>query len=180
MSSHIELVPLRCPKCQHHIPAEPDEIAWVCPNCQTSSTLDENIGLRPFEIKFAQGIDSGKIGRPFWVSTAHIDISRSTFSSAWGAKQEAEEFWGQPRTFYVPAYTCPIDEVIDVSAYLLSNPFPLNPGPNVPFRPVTLDKQDVQAYAEFVVLAIEAHRKDKVSKVHFNLQLQDLDLWILP
>lgn len=180
MTNQIELIPLRCPECQFHVPAEQDEIAWVCPNCQTSLILDMQNGLTRHEIKFSEGIKSGKTGRPFWISQAQVDIKRSTFSSAWGAKEDAKEFWKQPRTFYVPAYTCSIDEVVEISSLLLTKPYPLNAGPQVPFIPITLEQQDVQAYAEFVVLGIEAHRKDKVSKVHFTLQLQDLELWILP
>ncbi len=180
MSAPIELIPLRCPECQFHVPAEPDEVAWVCPNCHTSLILDENIGLKRFEIKYSDRVQSGKQGRPFWVARAQVDISRKVYESACGAKKDAKEFWEQPRTFYIPAFTCDLDKMIEISAHLVTNPVPLKPGARVPFLPITLEQEDVHAYAEFTVLGIEAHRKDKVSKVHFDLHLQNLALWILP
>jgi hypothetical protein len=38
----------------------------------------------------------------------------------------------------------------------------------------------VQAFAEFLILAVEAARKDKVKEIRFELELQPPTLWILP
>jgi hypothetical protein len=39
---------------------------------------------------------------------------------------------------------------------------------------------DVRALAEFIVLAVEAARKDKLSHLQFDLQLGAAELWIIP
>jgi hypothetical protein len=50
----------------------------------------------------------------------------------------------------------------------------------VDFVPVTVAGDDVGVWAEFLVMALEAARKDKVKKIDFNLKLGEPQLWILP
>jgi hypothetical protein len=40
--------------------------------------------------------------------------------------------------------------------------------------------EDVSAAAEFIVMAIEAGRKDKLKELDFSLKLSTPVLWILP
>jgi hypothetical protein len=43
-----------------------------------------------------------------------------------------------------------------------------------------MDVKDVAAAAEFIVVAIEAGRPDRLKKVDFQLKLTQPTLWILP
>ena len=43
-----------------------------------------------------------------------------------------------------------------------------------------LYRDDVLAAAEFIVIAIEAERKDKIKSIDFELKLSKPVLWILP
>ena len=63
---------------------------------------------------------------------------------------------------------------------MLLNPPDMTPGEPTPFEPVTLYRGDVRAAAEFIVMAIEAGRKDKLKSIEFELELASPALWILP
>jgi len=63
---------------------------------------------------------------------------------------------------------------------MLLDPPRLSAGPATPFDAVTLYRADLSAAAEFILIAIEAERKDKIKRIDFELQLPRPVLWILP
>ena len=177
MDQPVELIPLVCPKCNAYIPAEVDEVAWVCAQCGQGLYLDEDKGLLPQEINFSPGIAPGARGKPYWVADGRVTLSRETYGGQTG---EAEVFWSQPRRFFIPAFTCTLENMLSQGTSLLLQPPALQPGPPARFEPVTLPLVGVASPAEFIVMAIEAGRTDKLKKVEFNLQLTPPVLWILP
>jgi len=179
METPVELVPLNCIRCGTSIPAEIDEVAWTCGQCDQGQQLGEG-GLIPLEIHYAQGIPPSKKGRPYWVSEGRVTINRDTYGSFGKKTQEAMRFWEQPHRFIIPAFPYPLDEFARVGVQWLQNPPPLQPGPVADFAPVTIAVDDVAAWAEFLVMALEAERKDKVKKIEFTLELGEPHLWILP
>jgi hypothetical protein len=105
-------------------------------------------------------------------------LQRQTYGS--NRSGEAQDYWSRPRRFFIPAYDCPLDEAVQECLQRLARPEELEPGPLAAFRSVTLAEEDLQALAEFVVLAIEARRKDKLREVVFSVKLEPPDLWVLP
>ena len=180
MDRSIELIPLVCLRCSTSIPAEPEEVAWVCAQCGQGMHLDQNNGLQPLEVSFSAAILPGKTGRPFWVTRATVSLARQTYGSGDRQLHESEEFWRIPRTFFVPAFTTTLENLLDQAAGHLLKPPDLIPGPAAPFEPVTLQLEDVQAGVEFIVVAVEAGRKDRLKKLDLNLQITPPSLWILP
>ena len=179
MSALIELIPLRCPQCQTPVPAQIDEIAWACQQCGQGLLLHDVDGLEPITIHYAEGIPTGQPGKPYWVAEGTVRLDRDAYGAFGKRTREAEEFWGQPRRFFIPAASLPLEEMLAAAVHLLKHTPSLNPGPAVPFAPVTLAVEDVKTLAEFVVMAVEAERKDKVEKVKFTLQLHAPELWVL-
>jgi hypothetical protein len=176
----ITLKPLLCANCNTNLPAYPDEIAWRCPTCGLGWQLSESAptGLEMLTINFDARCNPQVHGRPYWVATGTVTVQRETFSGNEGRK--SQEFWSQPRLFFVPAFTCPLDTLIEQGRDLLLRPPALQPGDPAPFTAVTLAPQDVRALAEFVVMSLEAERSDKLETVNFNLQLSQPELWVLP
>ncbi len=174
------LQPLQCLKCQTPLPAEPDEVAWLCPNCGQAIGLDEKqpSGLMPLEIHFTDGIQPGQRGRPFWVAQGVVSVQRETYSG--NESRQALEFWQKPRTFFIPAYTCTLDQLISLGAQLLKQPVSMMQSPACPFQPITLDFEDVRPMAEFIIMGIEAERRDMLKSVTIQLNLAPPSLWILP
>ena len=62
---------------------------------------------------------------------------------------------------------------------MVTKPAELKPGLAADFLPVIMHQEDIRAYAEFIIMGIEAQRKDKVKEVAFILQLEQPVLWIL-
>lgn len=178
MDKPVELIPLVCIQCSTPVPAQPDEVAWVCSQCGQGLALDYEKGLKSLEINYASGIPANAKGHPFWVADGQVALQRTTYSG--NRDQEAQRFWSQPRRFIVPAYNCPIETVIQQGIRFLAQPPDLQAGPAQAFEPVTLSGEDMKALAEFVVMAIEAGRKDKLKELHFDLTMGPPSLWVLP
>ena len=180
MDQPVELVPLVCIKCSTPIPAEPEEVAWVCAQCGQGMVLDEANGLLPLDVNFSSQLAPESTGRPFWVAQGEVTLHRESYQGGRREKTEAERMWGQPRLFLVPAYACNLETLLSEGVDKLNSPPELRPGPAARFAPVTLWKEDVTAASEFIVTAIEAGRKDKVKSLDFTLNLSVPELWILP
>jgi len=173
------LQPLQCLKCQTALPAEPDEVAWLCPTCGQAVLLDEKqaLGLAPLEIHFASDLRPGQKGRPFWVAQGVVVVQRETYSG--NESRQALEFWQKPRTFFVPAYACPLEQLISLGMQFLKQPIAMMPGQGTAFLPVTLSPEDVRPMAEFIVMVIEAERRDMLKSVGIQLNLAAPSLWVL-
>jgi hypothetical protein len=178
MARPIELIPLTCLRCATRLPAQPDEVAWVCPQCGQAQQLDEQKGLAALDVQFAAGIAPGQRGKPFWVADGQVTLQRQTYSGNQDA--EASKFWGAARRFFIPAFNLDLEQTLTIGRQLLLQPPALTSGPATAFEPVTLVPEDVPALAEFIVMALEADRKDKLKELRISLKLSAPDLWILP
>jgi hypothetical protein len=140
--------------------------------------LDEQSGLMSMPVFYQAGIPANQIGKPFWVAEGQVRLDRTTYSG--NSDKEAERFWNQPRRFFVPAYFLPLENLLEIGANLVRRPPKLESGPVARFIPPVLSRFDVPAVAEFIVMAVEADRKDKLKEVRLSLQLAEPALWILP
>ncbi|MBW8009966.1 MAG: hypothetical protein FVQ83_01820 [Chloroflexi bacterium] len=181
MSMPISLVPLKCVKCETPVPAETDEIAWVCQTCNTGLLLDEEKGLVPLEIHYSAKIPDNASGQPFWVVEGQVSLSRDSYTGLGKKTNEAKKFWSKSRRFFIPAFNCSLDELTGLGKLAITTQPELKAGTAAHFDPVTQMKKDLRALAEFIVIAVEANRRDKVKKVVIDsIQLGEPELWILP
>ena len=172
------LTPLLCVRCNNPLPARPGEVAWVCPQCQRGQILYKNDALVPIDINFHVGILSGAAGKPYWVVNGQARLTRQTYS---GNKQdEALRFWSTPHTFFIPAFPCPLETLIELGPRMLLNPLALQNGPITRYEPITVGQDDLIPLAEFIVMGIEAARQDKLKELSVSLELGSPALWILP
>jgi len=179
MEIPVELVPLNCIRCGSSIPAEVDEVAWVCHQCEKGQQLGED-GLVPLKIHYSLGIAPTQKGKPFWVCEGRVTIDRKTYGTFGKKTKDVLRFWEQPRKFVIPAFAYPVNEFSRNGVKWLQKPPAMEPGLIAEFEPVTVAAEDVRAWAEFLVVALEAERKDKVKNVNFSLQLSNPQLWIFP
>jgi hypothetical protein len=167
-------------QCNTPIPANPEEVAWVCAQCGQGLALDEEHGLSGIRVSYQKGIPANSVGLPYWVAEGKVRLDRQTYGSAGSHGRAAEAFWSQPRRFFVPAYSASLENLLSHAKELLLSPPALNPGPAAGFKPVIRPAVDVRPAAEFIVMTIEAKRKDKIKRIEFSLELSEPDLWILP
>lgn len=179
METPVELVPLNCIRCGTSIPAEVDEVAWVCRQCEKGQQLSDE-GLVPLQINYSLSVKPTEKGRPFWVCEGRVTLARNTYGSTGKNSDDALQFWEQPRMFIIPAFSYTLGEFSRVGVKWLQTPPAMEPGLIVDFEPVTVAAEDVSAWAEFLVIALEAERKDKMRKLEFELNLGEPQLWILP
>lgn len=178
MDQPVTLVPLLCVKCSNPLPARPGEVAWACPQCGRGQLLYKNDALVPIDINFHAGIPANGTGKPYWVVNGQAQLARQTYS---GNKQaEALSFWSMPRTFFIPAFTCPLEVLIELGPRILLNPVALQNGPAARFEPITVTQDDLIPLAEFIVMGIEASRQDKLKSLSVSLEFSPPALWILP
>jgi hypothetical protein len=154
-------------------------VAWACAQCGQGLLLDEQHGLVPLEIHYAAGIPPNTPGKPFWVAEGKVHLQgRQTYSGR--EERDAQAFWSSARRFFLPAFSAPLETLLSLGMNSLLQPPALPPGPPAHFEPVTLWPEDLQSAAEFIIMAIEAGRKDKLKELNFTLELSDPALWILP
>lgn len=181
MTSQVDLVPLRCMRCYTPVPAESDQVAWACSQCAQGLLLDEAEGLLPVEIHYAAEIAPDKHGKPFWVARGRVSLQREAHREWSNEDQKAAySFWEDPRTFVIPAFTVPLEKLLELSLEKFDVMPKDSQGEAVFFEPVTLSPMDLPALVEFLVLAREAGRKDKVRKIDISVELDSPVLWILP
>ena len=180
MTTPVSLTPLVCLRCQTPIPAQPDEIAWVCDPCKQGQLLTEEHGLQALEVQFMANIPAAGRGRPFWVAQGRVTMGeRRTYHG--DQSRDSQAFWSALRIFYVPAYALSLDAFINLGTQMLLQPPALAGGGSpTAFLPVTVLPEEVRPLAEFIVLGLEADRKDKLRSLEFQLQHSEAQLWILP
>jgi len=179
MSQAVRLIPLLCTRCQAPVPANPDEVAWVCEQCGQGLLLNEASGLEPQELFFSAEIGQNKAGMPFWVARGQVTItSRQTYSG--NQSKAANEFWGKPHLFFAPAWKLSVEEIVKAGAALLRSPVGMQPGARTRLQPVVLQPRDLRPLAEFMVMSIEAERSDAMRELSFKLDLDRPQLWVLP
>lgn len=163
------------------LPAQPDEMAWRCAQCGAAWALDETDAqtfLQPVAMHFSARLNPQTPGRPFWVAEGRVSVQRETYGG--DQAREAQAFWSQPRRFFVPAFVCGLDEMIQLGRKLLLQPPEMVEGPPAPHHPITVSAYDVRSLAEFIVVGLEAERRDQLRRLEFNVQLQRPELWIFP
>jgi hypothetical protein len=168
-----------CVNCQAPIPAQPEEVAWVCELCHQAQMFTEENGLKAIQVQYSASIPANTRGKPVWVATGQVTLqSRLTFKG--DQSSTATAFWQTPYRFFIPAYNLGLEQIAEVGTRLLLQPPAIHPGTPTPFEPVTILPADLQALGEFIILSIEAGRKDDLKEVRFTLQLGDAELWVLP
>jgi hypothetical protein len=179
MTQAVHLIPLLCPKCRGAVPAQPGEVAWVCDACGQAMLIDDTNGSRSIDAFFSAQIGQNALARPFWVARGSVRFTtRQTYRG--DESRAMNEFWSVPRLFYVPAYDLPVNQVVQEGIRLMSNPVAMQSGPRARYQPVVVSPRDVKPLAEFLVMSIEAARKDALKLLDFTVQLEEAQLWFLP
>jgi len=179
MTTSVELVVMKCPRCAAFVPAEEDEVAWACAQCGQGMQLTAS-GLAPLPIQWAAVRENAAKfqWRPFWVFSGTVAFSQR---ESFGRQGQPDDVWLAPRRFYVPAYPATLGQIETLGADLTRKQVALKPGrPAGALSQCVLFPDDARQAIEFIVLTIEADRKDKIRSIDFSLSLGEPELWVLP
>jgi hypothetical protein len=177
----IALGLLKCLRCGALVPAQEDEVAWVCAQCGQGLQLGP-ASLAPLSINWAAGRAGPDAARlrwaPFWAFVGAVTFNRR---ESYHGRRPPEKLWAAPVRFYVPAFTAPLRQMADLGADLTRRQIRPKAGPPQGLLSgCTLSLDDAAQAADFIVLTIEAAQSDKLKSVDFSLKLSQPELWMLP
>jgi hypothetical protein len=179
----MKLLLLRCPDCQEPLSPEPEAVVVGCKGCFTAVSLTDT-GLSPIDIQYAAAQDVVEEWVPFWLFNGRVHITqRETQGSNRGAQKDSEEFWGVPRRLYVPAWNLSMPAAREMGQTFVKQQTNLIAVPrpqNARLVDATVTPEDALKLLEFVVISIEAERKDWLKKFNFHLEVGEPELWALP
>jgi hypothetical protein len=88
--------------------------------------------------------------------------------------------WGEKQRFFIPAFNTSLDDLLELSTSMFSNPPELLEGPAADFEAVILSPRDLTSVIEFIILTVEAGRKDDIKSIGVTVELDTPVLWVLP
>ncbi len=181
----MKLLAARCPECSHPLAPENDHVVIACDQCFTTVHIgDEGISRMPVRYAAPEAGASAGDWLPFWVFNGRVHmIKRDTQGGDRASGQEAMRLWGQPRNLYVPAWELPLDLAQTVGSAMTQRQPVYQPIPRpaqVRLRPASVTADDALKILEFVVLAIEARRRDWLKSLEFRLDVGQPEMWALP
>jgi hypothetical protein len=180
----MKLIALLCPSCQQPLAPAMDHVVTGCLHCHQAVYLDE-AGPRQQKVYYAvPANDQDRAYHPLWVFSGQVHLDRrETQSGGKGSQRDAEELWGAPRRLYVPAWELSLPTAQAAGSQLIqSQPdFEFGPRPEgATLLPAVIDTADALKLLEFIVLAIEARRKDWLKQLDFRIVAAEPQLWALP
>lgn len=182
----MKLILLRCPNCGEGLKPEQDDIVFACDNCHTPVTISQN-GTSKTKVQFAvprkDQIDHQTKWLPFWIFKGRVEIIKRVTQDGRSRNQEAEELWRGLDRFYVPAWDMQPHIAQDVGTELIHKPPDvelISRPPEAHMVAANVSSDDARKLLEFIVLAIEARRKDWLKDLDFRLDIAEVELWALP
>jgi predicted RNA-binding Zn-ribbon protein involved in translation (DUF1610 family) len=180
----MKLLLLRCLQCAQ--PLTPDQQAVVvmaCPNCGSAIAIREQ-GLSLLEARYAATREQQADRWPFWLFSGQVLLDkRETHGGKRSAAKDAQQFWGVPRRFYLPAWELEWQDIKKLGIELLQQQPAFRaierPGDGR-FRAATVEAGDAEKLIRLLVLTLEAARGDWLEDISFRLQLNAPELWAIP
>ena len=177
-TASLTLQLLKCLRCGALVPAQEEEVAWVCAQCGQGLQLTPT-GLAPLDIQWAAA-RAGATPRwaPFWVLAGAVTFARR---ESYQGRRAPDRLWDTPVRFYVPAFSAELRQMQALGAELTRRQAALTAGPaQGAVTGCTLTPDEAAQAADFIVLTIEAAQSDKLKSVDFAVKLEPPELWMLP
>jgi hypothetical protein len=182
----MKLVPLKCPNCSQLLAPEDNDAVIVCANCGTAVELGEG-GPARIEVRFSgprSPMPPETNWLPYWIFDGKVQITgRSTQGGSRDAAQDSAAFWAAPRRLYVPAWSQPVEAAIDLGKTMIEQQpslLDLERPPKPAMKAAVLFADEALKLLEFIVLTIEAQRRDWLRDLTFTLEMGPAQLWALP
>ncbi|MCB8943580.1 MAG: hypothetical protein H6658_07480 [Ardenticatenaceae bacterium] len=180
----MKLLLLRCPQCQAPLAPEQWDVVVSCRGCYTAVAIDES-GLERMPVYYAAArTDKVEQWVPFWVFNGRVHITqRDTQGGGGSSQQDSEQFWGESRRLYVPAWDMPMPTAREIGQQFTQEQTLLQeiPQPNeAVLVSAAVTPQDALKLLEFIVLSMEAQRKDWLKNLQFHIAADGPQLWAIP
>ena len=182
----MKLLALRCPNCAEPLKLDNDAIVIACHSCFKPVAIAAN-GPQLMKIWFAtMDPDQKQVDKwvPFWVYEGRVNILQRETQSGWRSNDEdAGRFWDSTRQLFIPAWDLDLHRAQDIGSRMIVN----QPQFNFVAQPTKYElveaavkPDDAERLLEFIVLAIEARRKDWLKNLEFKIDVGKPQLWAMP
>ncbi len=181
----MKLLALNCPVCgQRLLPKSRDVLVMGCGNCGTAVSIDPDKGIEQTTVQFAQtGSESVEAWVPLWVFDAQVKIkSRQTRQRDGRSEKASQALWGTPRRLFVPAWTLNMKVARQLGTKMVEKQPQLQAiekPDGVQMAEAVVAQEDALKLLEFIVLSIEADRKDWLTNLQFDIETRSTELWVV-
>ena len=181
----MKLILLNCPNCSQALKPDNDDIVFACPNCQRPIQIGAN-GPEIISMRYAipsSGNDDRAIWVPFWLFNGQVNIRKRETQGRGSSNKDSQKTWEVLHRFFVPAWDLSVHTAQNVGTKLtLRQPEMqiIGQPAEVQLVPAIVSAEDALMLLEFIVLAIEARRKDWLKNLIFDLDVGEPELMALP
>lgn len=137
-------------------------------------------------VQFAMPVDhrsSANRWMPFWIFRGRVKISVRETQGGRSRDKDAAGLWGVERRFFVPAWELSIHAAQDIGSRMIQRPTSftkIDRPEGASLQTAVVTPKDGKNLIEFIVLAIEARRKDWLRDLKFELDVGEPKMWALP
>lgn len=181
----MQLIALKCPTCgQNLLPKSNEAVVISCLNCLTAVSLHQS-GIKAIPISYAKPTGKADVWLPMWVYNGRVILNRrKSQGSSKGAEKDAAKTWDTVQRLFAPAWQEAIPQAREIgSRFTLKQPMlsAIEPTSEDSFAiEATVSQEDGLKLLDFIVLSVEAGRKDWLQDVQFEIQVNGQELWALP
>lgn len=181
----MQLLALKCPTCGQNLKPQSNEAVVVsCGNCRTAVSLHQS-DIKAIDVKYAAPSSNDVTAwLPMWVFKGKVNITRrESQGSSKGADKDAAQLWGSANRLFVPAWQEPVQQARGIgSQFTVRQPRldPIEPTDEMLMQEATITPEDGLKLLDFIVLSLEADRKDWLEDLQFNINTTGHELWAIP
>jgi len=182
----MKLILLSCPTCGQSLTPENDDVVVQCQHCWSPAAIGVNgPGRIPVHFAVAEGVSVTTVKWvPFWVFEGRVHIKkRETQGGRRSDREDSEALWAEPRRLFAPAWNVNMRTIKELGSRLIQRQpeYRLIDKPDdARLTSATVTPGDALKLLEFIILAIEAQRKDWLRDLLFEIETGKPEFWAMP
>jgi len=183
--AEFKLEAIHCKNCGSGLVVELNDYVTYCSSCGSGFEITEN-GLIPIEVNFAAPAlraEGEVIYKPFWLVKTHVEIfnrdaSGGFMSNIFGGSGKATS---GDINFYIPAFYCSLEAMKYLAqTFTMKNPVASPQKYNTKITGFAYGKEDAKKLSEFILISIEAEKKDMMKKFEYRIDYKSLEVLGIP
>lgn len=181
----MKLIALRCPHCHEKLAPQSNEAVVVfCGSCHTAVRLSQQ-GIAQLPVQYvASSSPTADAWLPFWVFHGRVNLKKRDSQNAdKQAQKEAQALWQRVQRLYAPAWEMPTAQARELGRQLVQAQPAFQTSTQAPSATIaeaTINPEDALKLLDFIVLTIEAERKDWLRDLQFAIESDNHELWVMP
>ncbi len=172
----LRLVSLDCPSCGSALHGEGLDTIFFCDHCGDAATLEDD-GLQMVEstaLLPSPGRHASE-WRPAWLVVAEVTISDRV-----GAKGRRSKGWQARRTFVIPAFATPLEDLTRIARALSEAVGETGEVPREPIRGGTLALDDAVTMIRHILIGDEVRKSDMLASLQVDIEVVESRLVAIP